>query len=151
MRTAATLEELEKRAEGLRAYAKQQEDANKEWEKSTLAAIEFNIKAIDAYQAAQKKAFDSQVQEAVKLNQEIQKINAQLTDNTTGAKTKDVLQSQLQAKVEAYNQYSQEVRKAAEADKEVLKLQEQLTLESAKQADALAKAAREEAERKAKQ
>ena len=127
----------------------EQEAANKEWEKSTLAAIEFNTKALDTYQAAQKKAFDSQVQEAVKLNQEIQRINAQLNNSTTGAATRDALQTQLQAKVAAYNQYNLEVRKAAEADKEVLKLQEQITLESAKQADALAEAARKEAERKA--
>ena len=129
----------------------EQEAANKEWEKSTLAAIEFNTKALDTYQAAQKKAFDSQVQEAVKLKQEIQRINAQLNNSSTGAATRDALQAQLQAKVAAYNQYSREVRNAAEQDREVLKLQEQITLESAKQADALAEAARKEAERKAQQ
>ena len=149
---------LSKYNDTVRAQAEQSAAAQKAQDayEKTVSAVNDKIasareKSAERAAKAELAAEQKVVQEAVKLNQEIQRINAQLNNSSTGAATKDALQAQLQAKVTAYNQYTQEVRNAAEQDKEVLRLQEQITLESAKQADALAEAARKEAERKAQQ
>lgn len=94
------------------------------------------VKALAEQEANQKKAFDSEVQSASKLYQEIKQLENQLGNTSVGPQQRGAIAAQLAEKQRAYEGYTKAVRDAAEKDKDVLALQQQISLETARQADA---------------
>lgn len=154
--TQMQLSALEMQAQKAREYGQQKEQelqkyieleqrAAEEQRKTQEAQAKYNVDALnqqradrEAYIQWWEQALAQQDKNVAAAYKEILELGKQINSDSTGYNTKNVLAKSLQEKMKAYEQYTKEAKDAALQDEEVLKLQQQIEQEAARQADILA-------------